>query len=157
MFQHVFAKKSPRTGAHEWSCKFFLRPIWGKTRLVVDPATRCTAQEADDSDDSDVSDAADAGMAKSAAAIVAGMKIGEEPMGDFVGMGVTTSVATSCTSVTPMPYAMCETKTMMNMCTAVMCIKPSVLTSAISNEELIKHVEAAIAGGPMPGMSINTV
>jgi len=114
-------------------------------------------QEADGSDVSDDSDAADAVMVGSASAIVAGMKIGEEPMGAFVGMGAATSIVTSCTSVTRMPHAMCQTKTMMKMCTAVMCMKPSVLTPAISSEELIMQVEAAIAGGPMPGMSVYTV
>eukprot|EP00168_Porphyra_purpurea_P007311 TRINITY_DN190_c0_g1_i3.p4 TRINITY_DN190_c0_g1~~TRINITY_DN190_c0_g1_i3.p4 ORF type:complete len:156 (-),score=53.17 TRINITY_DN190_c0_g1_i3:832-1299(-) len=92
-----------------------------------------------------------------AASIVAGMVMVAKPKGTFVAMGTTTLVPSSCTSVSPMPHGMCVTSAMMKMCTAVMCMTPSMSTPAISNAELIKQVEAAIADSPMPGVSIDNV
>jgi len=46
LFQHVFAKRIASYRCLRGVVQVLVRAVWGKTRLVVDPATRCTALSA---------------------------------------------------------------------------------------------------------------
>lgn len=77
--------------------------------------------------------------------------------GRVMSKGEPIIVAVSCADVVPVSggaAGQCRATTTQRVCTPFMCAVPAAATPAVSDAVVIKQVEAAIAGGPMPPMSV---